>query len=197
MQRRRGGVRDRGRNSTPTFRGRSRPKTRSCLGAGRPALRRRRLAVVKEFVGVGLDAVEMHRAFLHRAAADVAVVGAILVDHARQSPRGHNDVRGHCTDRTARAWRCASAHNGDLGAIAKRASLPPRPRNAVGRSVNLALSYKNQELTPHKPAPPPSPPRSPTPTRNSAPTPTPPPTPTAGERSRPRRCSPTPLTRPS
>ena len=33
MQRRRGGVRDRGTNSTPTFRGRSRPKTRSCLAA--------------------------------------------------------------------------------------------------------------------------------------------------------------------
>ena len=35
MQRRRGGGRNRGTNTTPgRFRGRSRPKTRSCLGAG-------------------------------------------------------------------------------------------------------------------------------------------------------------------
>merc|ERR1719240_1455097 len=48
---------------------------------------------------------------------------------------------------------------------------------------------------PHKPAPPPSPPRIPTPTRNSAPTPTPPPILREAARSRPRRCSPSPLTR--
>ena len=80
MQRRRGGVRDRGTNSTPLPRSIAAKKTRSCLGAGRPVLRRRRLAVVEEVVGVGLDAVEMHRAFLNRAAADVAGVGALLVD---------------------------------------------------------------------------------------------------------------------
>ena len=64
MQRRRGGVRDRGTKSTPFPRSIAAKKTRSCLGAGRPALRRRRLAVVKEFVGVGLDAVEIEVAGL-------------------------------------------------------------------------------------------------------------------------------------
>ena len=83
MQRRRGGVRDRGTNTTPGRFPRSiAAEDPLLLGRGsRPALRRRRLAVVEEVVGVGLDAVEMHPAFLNRAAADVALVDACARMH--------------------------------------------------------------------------------------------------------------------
>ena len=51
--------------------------------------------------------------------------------HARRSPRGRDDARGHRTDRAARARRRASVHCGLNTTSLQNARRRSRPRNAA------------------------------------------------------------------